>query len=784
MRFPNARECRDALPWLLSFAAVSVESGMVPDPMVTERAASVVLAVAAIGVGALESRADERAWTGRAIAALVVGVLACVAFAIFDGPVQRDFRPLLPVLALLVIRPSAACASAAPWIVTIAATVSSIGRASDHVFGWTAIASARLVEFEALLPSLEDRRPALLAFTYLGGWPLISMAAALALAAVFAGTRRWRAIAGLAVLVCAVAWNLYAPSMPRTLGCAVVATAIAATSPARAGSLVSPALRRGAVALLAASLAASALLSICGAPLGRTEGAVRLLRGGYSVDLPTLEQSAEPDGASVGRFVQFLERSLPDFAMIDRVESLVGVRLLIVVNLERLLEPSERERVDDFLARGGRLLVFGDHTNIKGVMANTNPLIRRFGTTLRFDSAMPDLRRGHRHWEGSVDPMHAGANVGIDDAELWQVSVGAALDVEAPARPLVVARAGFSDAGDASAPQRAYLGNWYPDRGLEQEGDLILASVASVGNGVVLVYGDTSILQSTSFSDSWSGVAGSIAWLRDDRSSDPPRSAWLGVLAVVAAVAGVVAWQSSRATRLEAAVALLVVAGAVWASGARDATNRSRWHRELPRPSGVAWFDVRHGSPLSRVGDADDGVSTFFRALTIAGKLPLFWHASDAAVAPRRGDVVVVGPGGAPLADDELRQLEQAVRTDGIDLVVVIDHRDTARSDALTTLGGVRTTTLPLGRCPGATTVLGAAPPSLHSAWGLVTTSDDCRPLIEAWEKPVITERRLGAGRVIVISDRQFVANENLARGKYVDRESAEFLIALLRPGR
>ena len=80
------------------------------------------------------------------------------------------------------------------------------------------------------------------------------------------------------------------------------------------------------------------------------------------------------------------------------------------------------------------------------------------------------------------------------------------------ARPVIVARHGFSDRGNQNNADRAFLGNRRYDRG-ERLGDIVLAADAKQGQGAVLVFGDTSPFQNLPIPFHWRFVLDTFSYV-------------------------------------------------------------------------------------------------------------------------------------------------------------------------------------------------------------------------------------------------------------------------------
>ncbi len=182
-------------------------------------------------------------------------------------------------------------------------------------------------------------------------------------------------------------------------------------------------------------------------------------------------------------------------------------QILILINSPKLWDDGQRRLVLDFVARGGSLLVLGDHTDVFGLMRGFNSLLDPLGIRFRFDSAYK-VRETWRGCQAAASDAVAG---GWDD-ENPGVAVGASLELSGNARPLLVGRYAFSDAGMRENTMGSFLGNYHYDRG-ERLGDVVLVATVTHGRGRIVVWGDTSAFQGGLSSNYRKVVGPMLAWL-------------------------------------------------------------------------------------------------------------------------------------------------------------------------------------------------------------------------------------------------------------------------------
>jgi hypothetical protein len=232
-------------------------------------------------------------------------------------------------------------------------------------------------------------------------------------------------------------------------------------------------------------------------------------------DIPSPDKLGLASSGMFGLFRKSLERFVSSRGgSVVEADSLTGdllssVGLVIFINPTRRLSVSESERLRAFVYRGGGLLVLGDHTDIGGTLAPLNSVLGATAISFNFDSAI-SLRKG---WVGCLDIKRHPVTEGVRDEVDIQIGIGASLEIKRPAFPLVVGRFAYSDVGDYENDGRGgNMGNCRRDPG-ERLGGRVLIAGEEVGNGRVLVFGDTSPFQNGARFLSQRLVANSVNWL-------------------------------------------------------------------------------------------------------------------------------------------------------------------------------------------------------------------------------------------------------------------------------
>jgi len=188
--------------------------------------------------------------------------------------------------------------------------------------------------------------------------------------------------------------------------------------------------------------------------------------------LPVLVQSLG------GQFQVSTELSAEDLASAD---------VLLLLHPTGPMPQDRRERIHDFVRRGGSLLVAAEpFMHFGDVTSNFNDVLESTGMFVRQDVAVPRTDNWQHAYDLSVHPVALGIDARSGHAF---TDSGVSIRIRWPARPIVVGRWGWSDPGSD-----AVMTNVYRYEAGERLGDLVLAAERSFGKGTVAVIGDSTSL--------------------------------------------------------------------------------------------------------------------------------------------------------------------------------------------------------------------------------------------------------------------------------------------------
>lgn len=517
-------------------------------------------------------------------------------------------------------------------------------------------------------------------------------------------------------------------------------------------------------AFLAAMFAGVCLVGI--SLLGPIAGKTILVhnRGGLDWDRPVFGKFGAFSGGMFGLLPVYCRAEGYKFDIIDKdkieTADLAKTQILVLINSPKVWNESERRTVLDFVARGGNLLILGDHTDVFGLMRGFNGLLDAFGIQFQFDSAY----KAKETWEGC---QAAGP-----DAVAWRwdqenpsVAVGSSLELHGWARPLLVGRYGFSDAGVRENYVGSFLGNYHYDRG-EKLGDVVLVATAAYGKGRVVVWGDTTAFQGN-LSRSYARVVGPLlSWM--SRPSALTERPWVRATAAAGLVAAIIWLWVVRANSQRASVValgLFVGLAVPWTLGQSNL--------DLPIHIGrdVVLVDQSH-SPASGHYEAKvNPVGPLYTNLLRSGFRVMDMKTWDSKSIARARGIAFIAPQ-RPIPPSEVADLMRAEK-EGTVILLSVGHPDSAGSRHLLAAHGLELVPRPLGTLmstsPSASRREREQVPRFLDAWPIATI-DEGDPaslpgveVIYRHEGDVVALfRRVGRGGLLLFADTRFFSDMNI----------------------
>jgi hypothetical protein len=481
-------------------------------------------------------------------------------------------------------------------------------------------------------------------------------------------------------------------------------------------------------------------------------------------------------------------------------------QVLVITSPNEDMGEETHKRVWDFVAKGGKLWVLGDHTPIKDGRNFLNELLAPCHIAFNNDSAQ-FFPQGWFH--SYRFPQGTPFATLRDDAENRPgLLVGASLELGVPAQPFVVGRFGYSDWGlekPEPAGNRGHLGD-FKYQATERLGDLVLVAGERHGQGRVLVFGDTTSFFNNNLTRSFELLRASLGWLGETNRWLVTASASGRMLALllVAGFCGLAFWWRREPTggawfdgkpsdlgqRLPtAAVAKLpalkpvmplvfqLEAGALLAIAAISMVSHGPGglpgYAAAVGQSQLAVLDYSHQPNASKHSAMDEGLHGVGINLMRHGKMPIAMNDWDSNVIENAKYVVLNAPR-RPVTAGERRDLMRMMERGGT-VILACGFPDVAGSKELLDAFKVGITGVPLGRFFDLQAF--GKPVSFMSAWGIETKlPKDAKIVCTSANWPLMVSFPVGKGELVLIADSEFLHNRNLEGHKNHDPANTAFL--------
>jgi hypothetical protein len=216
-----------------------------------------------------------------------------------------------------------------------------------------------------------------------------------------------------------------------------------------------------------------------------------------------------------GRYIVNLSEHISVFeSEMITSETLENIDILVVINLQKSFTEKEKKIIWDFVQKGGSLLVLGDHTDVAGIQEPLNDLLSPVGISYRFDTSIP-MNEDVTDWFSCYHLMHHPICHNIENEFEIQIDLGASLNVTMSSFPIIIGRYALSDKGDYLNASMGNIGNFKYDSD-EQIGDIVLVAAAYYGKGKVVAFGDTNTFLNSKISYTNPLVRNTFNWLRSN----------------------------------------------------------------------------------------------------------------------------------------------------------------------------------------------------------------------------------------------------------------------------
>lgn len=235
--------------------------------------------------------------------------------------------------------------------------------------------------------------------------------------------------------------------------------------------------------------------------------------GGNEVDLHTIPtQTSNLGYASTnslyGALPIYLKNSGFQVEIFDDMEQIDFDKINSIILINYNKKSTSNDKLESFVKKGGNLFVFADHTSLMGVRDTINPMIDFSGLFLRDDTSDDILFKKGNIWNNNLySGFQPGFPSTVTQSEI-QVWGGASVGSKNKfAVPILVGRYATSDPADINNDGiGGFLGNRQYDLG-ESAGDMILIIKSLYGKGKVVLFGDTSYVQTPVLASNWKYIS-------------------------------------------------------------------------------------------------------------------------------------------------------------------------------------------------------------------------------------------------------------------------------------
>jgi len=199
-------------------------------------------------------------------------------------------------------------------------------------------------------------------------------------------------------------------------------------------------------------------------------------------------------------------------------QTLENTDIFVVVNLQELFTSEEKKVIWDFVTEGGSILVLGDHTDVGDIKEPLNDFLSPVDVKYRFDSSIP-LNLDENNWSYCHQLMNHPICENVEMEYGLQINIGASLNVSLSSFPIIIGKYALSDKGNYLNPDMANVGNYRYEED-EQIGDIILAASTYYGQGKIVVFGDTTSFINSKSSYTNQLVSNTFNWLSSKDTGD------------------------------------------------------------------------------------------------------------------------------------------------------------------------------------------------------------------------------------------------------------------------
>lgn len=504
----------------------------------------------------------------------------------------------------------------------------------------------------------------------------------------------------------------------------------------------------------------------------RTRKISFLHRGVVSFSKPNYDRYSRAAGGMFGFLPEYAELfGCASEVVTDIPDPLDPDQILVMTNMDEPLSSDEFERIWSFVRAGGGLWVLGDHTFIKNGRNHINDLLAPTHIRLNHDSA----QFHPQGWFNSYRIRQGTAFSWLRDEPAenrLSILVGCSLDLKPPARPLIMGRFGFGDWGPAEEDEeRGWLGD-FEYQVNERLGDLVLVAGEQIGDGKVLVFGDTSSFFNLTLTRSYELLRAVLTWFGEPGFYTGVYNRLTERLAILLLVLAFSASMLQRSSGRSAyyTLLLLTLLSLVVHQGSALSFDRNLSRKRMAI---IDHSQHPYASKHAIMRSGLFGVTASFMRHDLMPVTQKEWSRTlldEASLlflnAPQR-----------PFSARQRKDVMEFAERGGI-VLMACGYPHYGNAQSLLEPLGMEVANIPLGRSFDRAAL--GRPIHLFSAWPIYVTRTDASilALYDTW--PLIVEVPIGRGRFVLIADSEFFHNINLENLEQHSQVNVDFLRNLL----
>ena len=437
---------------------------------------------------------------------------------------------------------------------------------------------------------------------------------------------------------------------------------------------------------------------------------------------------------------------------------------LVIFNPDEKFSPQQLNSIRQFVRQGGSLFVLGDHTGLGGIRKPLNHLLEFTGIEFNFDCAHYLKKDWRDSFEFFPHPITKKLNNNRDIG----ISVGASLTLKSwQAYPLITAKFGFSDKGNALNEHNAFMGNRRYDPG-ERIGDIILVAASKYGKGKILVFGDTSSLQNGVLCENSDFIVQIFNWLnQQDKLSFIGAKTLVGFLSIILALFCILLAHRIFYNKIGYPVIVLVVSFLF--AGMLNHKDASVY---FPKGN-TACIDMAHLEQVEKYGEMGYWPLTY--NLMRNNFLPFIYRSYNKEAMDKSKIFIVISPA-RKFSQNEIESMHTLIVNGGT-VLWSVGYEEKQNSMNVLQKYGFDIDNIPLGPAPKEKTDKSV---NFTEAWPIISKNkENTEILCRAWDYPVIMANKIGKGHFILIADSYFLLSRNLETENRVYENNIFFLKSL-----